>query len=386
LSGISHVNSKRISQKEGTVLLEKEYMRLAITLARGMKGQTTPNPPVGAVVVNDGAIVGLGAHLAYGEKHAEAIALDMAKEKAEGGTVYVTLEPCSHYGKTGPCADYLIDKKVRRVVIACRDVNEKVAGKGIARLQSAGIIVEEGFLFDEARSLYDVFFHFISRKRPFVTLKAAMSLDGKTATSSLESKWITNEAARMDAHAYRHEHDAILVGINTVLEDDPKLTNRLPEGRQPVRIVLDTDLRTPLAANVASDGLAETWIFVGSHIAASKIESFDSPHVRIIQMDDETVEIKRVLEWLGREQISSVLVEGGATINGSFLKDKLIDKLVIYMAPIVIGGEQAPGAFAGKGFARLKDALELHIQEVTMVEGQIKIVATKEENDVYGNR
>src|SRR5690625_982519 len=359
-------------------------MRLAIQLAKQLKGQTTPNPPVGAVVLKNGEIVGLGAHLTYGEAHAEVIALDMAGKKAKGATLYVTLEPCSHMGKTAPCADYIIQHQIKRVVIACKDQNEKVAGRGIEKLKQAGIEVEVGCLQEEAMELYDVFFHYISTNYPYVTLKTAISLDGKTATAAFESKWITNETARLDAHQYRHSHDAILVGVNTVLRDNPRLTTRVPGGKNPLRVILDTHLRTPTEANVVTDNQAETWIFVGSAVPAQKIETFSiKKFVRIIKMGSETIDVRQVLQHLAKQNISSVFVEGGATVNGSFLRERLVNQLIIYMAPIVIGGERAPNACSGEGFNHLTDALQLQIKEVDLLDGQMKIIATKEEPDVY---
>lgn len=373
--------------KGGMRLLKERYMRFAIELASQMKGQTTPNPPVGAVVVNDERIVGFGAHLAHGKEHAEVIAINMAAEKAIGSTVYVTLEPCSHYGKTAPCADYLISKGVRRVVVACMDPNEKVAGKGIEKLKAAGIAVEVGFLANEAKVLYDVFFHYISTNLPFITLKTAVSLDGKTATSSFDSKWITNKAARLDAHMYRHQHDAILVGVNTVINDNPRLTTRIDGGKSPLRIILDTNLRTPLEANIVTDNQADTWIFVGKNVSKERQEKYLKEHVRIIQLEEREVQIHNVLQRLGREKVTSVFVEGGATINSTFLKSRLINQLIMYMSPIIIGGHEAPGAFGGEGFTHLTDSLKLHIQQIEQIEGQIKIVATKEKeaNNVYRN-
>lgn len=361
-------------------------MRFAIQLASQIKGQTTPNPPVGAVVVNENKIVGIGAHLSYGEAHAEVIALDMAGEKARGATVYVTLEPCSHDGKTPPCANYLIERKVQRVVIACEDPNEKVAGKGIETLKAAGIDVKVGFLEEAAKTLYDKFFHYITTKLPYITVKSAVSLDGKTATSTLESKWITNEAARTDAHSYRHQHDAILVGVHTIIEDNPRLTTRIKGGRNPIRIILDTRLRTPINANVVTDQQAETWIFVGSHVSEEQINEFTKLGVRIYQMEGEKISIEKVLQKLGAEKVTSLLVEGGATVNSSFLQSMYINQLIMYISPIIIGGNMAPGAFGGQGFKRLADTLKLQIKEIKQMEGNIKIVATKEENDVYRNR
>ncbi|MEI3606357.1 bifunctional diaminohydroxyphosphoribosylaminopyrimidine deaminase/5-amino-6-(5-phosphoribosylamino)uracil reductase RibD [Pseudogracilibacillus sp. SE30717A] len=366
-------------------MLDEKYMRFAIQLAEQMKGQTTPNPPVGAVVVNNQTIVGFGAHMTSGEAHAEVIALEMAGENARGSTVYVTLEPCTHFGKTAPCADLLIEKQVKKVVIACIDVHDKVAGEGVAKLKDAGIEVETGYLRQEAIHLYDVFFYSITSKLPFVTVKTAVSLDGKTATVGQESKWITNKTARLDAHLYRHQHDAILVGVNTVIKDNPKLTTRIPGGRNPIRIILDTHLRTPTNAKIVTDGEAETWIFIGKRTPSSKLKKFTHSFVRIFQMEDETLEMRKVLEILSKENVSSLFVEGGATINGSLLKEKLINQLIIYMAPILIGGKDAPGPFGGEGFHHLRESYHLQISEITQIDDQIKIVAKKEDMNVHGN-
>lgn len=374
-------------KKGGIRLLDKTYMQFALQLAKSVKGQTTPNPPVGAVVVKDGAIIGMGAHLKYKEAHAEVIALQMAGEEAEGATLFVTLEPCSHHGKTPPCADLIITKKIKRVVIACKDQHEKVAGKGIEKLMQAGIDVEVGLLQEEALQLYDVFFHYINKQMPYVTVKSAVSLDGKTATSTGDSKWITNEAARLDVHHYRHLHDAILVGINTVLQDNPRLTTRIPHGKNPIRLILDTHLQTPIDAHIVTDEVAETWIFVSNQVTKAEKNKFSSNRfVRIISIDNEKINVKEVLQILANENITSVFVEGGATINDAFLQQKLINQFILYIAPIVIGGKEAKTSFAGKGFQKLKDALELHIKQVEMIDQNIKIVAErKDEADVYRN-
>lgn len=235
------------------------FMQTALSLAKTIVEQTNPNPPVGAVIVKDGQTVGMGAHLKAGEAHAEVHALGMAGERTKGATLYVTLEPCSHFGRTPPCANLIIEKGVDRVVIATLDPNNKVTGKGVEKLRNSGIQVDVGILAKEAHTLNKQFFHYIRAQTPFVTLKSAMSLDGKIATVTGESRWITGEEARKDAHYYRHTHDAILVGVNTVLKDKPHLTTRLPlGGKNPIRIILDTHLHTPLEANVVTDREAKT--------------------------------------------------------------------------------------------------------------------------------
>lgn len=368
---------------------DKDYMQFALTLAGKASGQTSPNPLVGAVVVKGGDIIGFGAHLKAGEAHAEVNALRMAGDQARDATIYVTLEPCSHSGKTAPCADLLIEKGIKHAVIACVDPNEKIAGKGIEKLCQAGIHVEIGILKQEAEELNKVFFHYIKNKTPYVTMKSAISLDGKTATVTGESKWITGEAARLDVHHYRHHHDAILVGVNTVLTDNPSLTTRLPEGgKNPVRIILDTTLRTPIDAKAVTDQEAETWIFVGEKVSEQEKEMFiKKPLVRVIQLEGEQINLDDVLQIVGREGMMSLFIEGGAEINGSFLKSKNINQVVTYIAPKLIGGKTAPTSFAGMGFQAMEDILSLEIKHVERMGDDIKIVAEPREEDanVYGD-
>jgi diaminohydroxyphosphoribosylaminopyrimidine deaminase/5-amino-6-(5-phosphoribosylamino)uracil reductase len=355
---------------------DEQYMRTALEIAKAGIGQTSPNPVVGAVVVKDGEVVGLGAHLKAGEPHAEVHAIRMAGEKAKGATVYVTLEPCSHYGKTPPCADLLIETGVRRVVIATTDPNPLVAGKGIAKLQKAGIEVQLGVMKEEADELNRVFFHYIATKTPFVTLKYASSLDGKIATSTGESKWITSEAAREDVHRYRAVHDAILVGVNTVIADNPSLTVRLPEGgKNPIRIVLDTHLRTPLDANVIRDGAAETWIVVGSEVSDEKKKRYENEKVQIISLGTPYIDIKELLRVLGEKRITSLFVEGGSHVHDSFIQAGAVNEIVAYFAPKIIGGKQAPTPIGGVGFANMADVMELQIRQVERIGPDIKIVA-----------
>lgn len=356
-------------------MTDQEYMRIALQLAEGTSGQTSPNPMVGAVVVKDGNIVGMGAHLRAGEEHAEVHALHMAGEKAKGATVYVTLEPCSHFGKTPPCCELLIKNGVKRVVIATLDCNPLVSGNGKKRLEEAGIVVTTGILESEATLLNRFFFHYMKTKRPFVTIKTAMSLDGKTATVTGESKWITGEEARADVHQYRHTHDAILVGVNTVIADNPHLTTRIPNGgKHPIRVILDTHLRTPPSSHVITDGLAPTWIFVGKDVNKEKIASYESEHIAIFQMKTKQIEIEDLLFFLGEKQILSLFVEGGQSIHASFLQTKHFNEIITYISPILIGGNDAPTLFGGNGFAALQDALSLEIQEMKQIGDDIKIV------------
>ncbi|MFJ8240875.1 bifunctional diaminohydroxyphosphoribosylaminopyrimidine deaminase/5-amino-6-(5-phosphoribosylamino)uracil reductase RibD [Bacillus tropicus] len=358
-------------------MTDQEYMRIALQLAKGTSGQTSPNPMVGAVVVKDGNIVGMGAHLRAGEEHAEVHALHMAGEKAKGATVYVTLEPCSHFGKTPPCCDLLLKKGVKRVVIATLDCNPLVSGNGKRRLEEAGIEVTTGVLEAEAVLLNRYFFHYMKTKRPFVTIKTAMSLDGKTATVAGESKWITGEEARADVHQYRHTHDAILVGVSTVIADNPHLTTRIPNGGQnPIRVILDTHLRTPPSSHVITDSLAPTWIMVGRDVNKEKIASYESENITIFQMKTKQIEIQDVLDLLGEKQILSLFVEGGQTVHANFLQTKYFNEIVTYISPKLIGGSNAPTLFGGNGFSKLQDALSLKIQEMKQIGDDIKIVAS----------
>ncbi|RSK27510.1 bifunctional diaminohydroxyphosphoribosylaminopyrimidine deaminase/5-amino-6-(5-phosphoribosylamino)uracil reductase RibD [Bacillus sp. HMF5848] len=358
-------------------MTDSEYMQLAIQLAESTKGQTSPNPVVGAVVVKNHQVVGMGAHLRAGEGHAEVHAMQMAGEKAKGATIYVTLEPCSHYGRTPPCSDLLIKSEVRRVVIATTDPNPLVAGKGIERLRNAGIEVELGILKKEADSLNEVFFHFIAKQIPYVTLKTAMSLDGKIATHTGDSKWITSETARHDVHQYRHQHDAILVGVNTVIKDNPSLTTRLPHGggKNPIRIILDTNLRTPEQSRVIQDGQAETWIITGKNVTSARRDLLNHGHVKVFTMDRTNIEVKDLLIMLGKHNITSLFVEGGAAVNESFVKANAFQQIIAYIAPKLIGGKYAPTPIGGEGFAEIAETTNLSIESMSSIGSDIKIIA-----------
>ncbi|WP_088102302.1 bifunctional diaminohydroxyphosphoribosylaminopyrimidine deaminase/5-amino-6-(5-phosphoribosylamino)uracil reductase RibD [Halalkalibacter urbisdiaboli] len=356
---------------------DEDYMRLALQLAEGTRGQTSPNPMVGSVVVKDGQIVGMGAHLKAGEGHAEVQALKMAGDKAYGATIYVTLEPCSHYGKTPPCADLIIERGLKRVVIAMVDPNPAVAGKGVEKLRKAGIKVKIGVCEQESRDLNQVFFHYIKTKKPFVTLKSATTLDGKTATVTGKSKWITGPPSREDVHHYRHTHDAILVGSGTVIADNPSLTTRLPNGgKNPVRVILDRQLRTPLDANIVTDGEAPTWIMTTKAASQEKEKLLQEKGVTIIRVD--AFSISSVLEELGRRSITSVFVEGGAEVNGGFLQEKQVNQVITYIAPKLFGGAGAPSVIGGEGVSEVDEALKFVIQNVVKIGDDVKIVSVRE--------
>jgi diaminohydroxyphosphoribosylaminopyrimidine deaminase / 5-amino-6-(5-phosphoribosylamino)uracil reductase len=336
------------------------YMDLALNNAKAMKGQTDPNPLVGSVIVNDNRVVGIGAHLKAGEPHAEIHAIRMAGEKAKGGTIYVTLEPCSHHGRTGPCAIAIVEAGIKKVVIATLDPNPIVAGNGVKILQEAGIEVIVGVREEESQRMNEVFNKFIVEKKPFVTLKAGITLDGKIATHTSDSKWITSEDARTDVHHLRNENMAILVGANTVIKDNPELTTRIPNGRNPIRVVLDSTLKIPLDSKLLTDKLAETWIFTSEKYDVEKKKVLEELGITVFHTTGSRhVDPNQVVEVLGEKLVSSLLIEGGGTINGSFLENKLIDKVVLYFAPKLVGGQNAPTFLEGTGVEKMRDAVEL---------------------------
>ncbi|MGG3467138.1 bifunctional diaminohydroxyphosphoribosylaminopyrimidine deaminase/5-amino-6-(5-phosphoribosylamino)uracil reductase RibD [Neobacillus pocheonensis] len=351
------------------------YMDLALKNASAMKGQTDPNPLVGSVIVNDNRVVGIGAHLKAGEPHAEIHALRMAGEKAKGGTIYVTLEPCSHHGRTGPCAVAIVEAGLKRVVIATLDPNPVVSGNGVKILEDAGIEVITGVREKESQQMNEVFNKFIVQKKPFVTLKSGITLDGKIATHTSHSKWITSPEAREDVHHLRNENMAILVGVNTVIKDDPELTTRIPNGRNPIRIILDSTLKVPLESKVLTDNLAETWIFTSENYDKKKEQTLKSLGIKVFQTSGKKhVDPNDVVHTLGENLISSLLIEGGGTINASFLENKLIDKVVLYFAPKLIGGQNAPTFLEGAGFEKMSDAVELSDGTFTKVGPDFKFV------------
>ncbi|HLX52645.1 MAG TPA: bifunctional diaminohydroxyphosphoribosylaminopyrimidine deaminase/5-amino-6-(5-phosphoribosylamino)uracil reductase RibD [Aquella sp.] len=357
---------------------DKYYMNLALDLARTGIGYTSPNPCVGSVIVKNGQIIGTGAHLQAGLEHAEVAAIQMAGKNASGSTLYVTLEPCNHHGKTPPCTEAIINSGISRVIVATLDPNPLVSGKGIKALEDAGIAVEIGLLQEEADKLNDIFFHYISTRTPFITLKCGMSLDAKLATKNMESKWITNSSSRSDAHYYRHTHDAILVGINTILADNPSLTYRgeLPSSGKLVRIILDTHLRTPLDAKIVTDKSHPTWIIIGNNVTPAQIAKYSN--VKIIQMKDNHIDLVQLMKQLGELQITSILVEGGHTVLTSFLELGLFNQIVAYIAPLLIGGKSAPGLFMGEGFGKLSDALKLKYEHVQIIDNDLKLVLNKD--------
>ena len=356
--------------------LDESYMREALRIAEYARGRTSPNPLVGAVIVRDGAIVASGWHRAAGEPHAEIHALRMAGELARGATLYVTLEPCAHHGRTGPCAEAVIAAGLARVVVALSDPNPLVAGRGIHLLTAAGIEVTTGVCEDEARRQNEIFLKWVTTKRPFVTLKTAMTLDGKIASHTGASRWITGAAARARVHAYRNEYDAILVGIGTVLADDPSLTTRLEHGtgKNPLRIVLDSEARTPLDAKLVADGAAPTIIVVSERADHRRVNLLRACGAEVVTLGAQRVDIAALLDYLGARDITSLFVEGGAAVNWSLLAGGSVDKVHAFIAPMLMGGETAKTPIGGTGFDSPQTALRL--RDVTVEQLGADILVT----------
>ena len=338
------------------------YMQLALEEALKAEGNTSPNPMVGCVLVNDeGELVAKGYHHKAGEPHAEVMALREAGKAAVGCTAYVTLEPCSHFGKTGPCCRALFAAGIKKVVVACGDPNPKVAGKGLKYLEDMGVEVITGVCEKEALRLNERFFTWITKRRPFITLKYAMTLDGKIATSTGDSKWITGEEARTYAHRLRKQHDAVLVGIGTVLADDPELTTRMVQGKNPIRIVLDAKLQTNIM-NAVLNPAAPTIIVTSLEADEDKAALFSVlPNVEILRLPFENgrVDIKLLIEELAAREITSLLVEGGSSVLGAFKDAGLADRICAFVAPKLLGGRDSLTAVGGTGCELMQDAWSL---------------------------
>lgn len=375
-----------MNRKNGDFLsYDEKYMRLAMQLAGNAIGRTSPNPLVGAVIVKDNRVVGCGWHRKAGTPHAEVHALNQAGELAQGADVYVTLEPCAHYGKTPPCAKALVEAKVKNVYGGLLDVNPKVAGKGFKILEDAGIHVEYGFLQDELRKQNEVFFKWIEHKKPFVVLKAAMTLDGKIATATGQSKWITNETSRAYGYKLRDIYDGIMVGINTVIEDNPMLTSRVDGGKNPIRIVVDSSLKIDINANVVQDKSAKTIVATTDKADKDKILKLQAQDVDVIVVDkdeNDKVDIEKLLNILGQQNICSILVEGGATLSGSFVAKKLVDKVYFFIAPKIVGGKEAKTPVAGTGILNLQEALALKDIQIEKLEEDILIIGRVDKDKV----
>ena len=356
------------------MMTDENYMREALRIAKNSIGRTSPNPMVGAIIVKENRIIAEGWHRQVGTEHAEIHALKMAGELAKGATMYVTLEPCSHFGKTPPCANAIVDAGIKKVFAAMSDPNPKVSGNGFKILRDSGIDVEVGLLEDEARWLNEIFLKWVTTKLPFVTIKTAMTFDGKIATSTGQSKWITSESSRQRVHEMRDIHDAVMVGIGTVLNDNPILTARIYGGKNPIRIIVDSNARTPLSSNVVTNHQAKTIIAVTKNAPQGRIEALKNHGVEIIFAgDDSQVDLNILTNELASREITSIFVEGGGTLNFSLLENDLVDKMYAFIAPKIIGGRESITSVEGIGFKNISDAITLKNISTEMIENDILI-------------
>ncbi|WP_370543349.1 bifunctional diaminohydroxyphosphoribosylaminopyrimidine deaminase/5-amino-6-(5-phosphoribosylamino)uracil reductase RibD [Geobacter sp. OR-1] len=340
--------------------IHHRFMRQALVLARKGVGKTSPNPAVGCVIVRDGQVVGKGWHRRAGTPHAEVHALQDAGELARGGDVYVTLEPCSHFGKTPPCADALVRAGVARVFVGMVDPNPKVSGRGIEKVKAAGIEVAVGILEEQCRAVNNPFIKHITTGLPYVTLKSAMTLDGKTATATGDSRWVTGDASRRLVHRMRAVSDAIMVGIGTVLADDPLLTCRIRKGCDPVRVIVDSKLSIPLLAQVFTVASSARTVIATITADPAKVRAIEAlgAEVLICRAIGERVDLRDLMARLGESGIQSVLLEGGAGLAGEMLAAGLIDRCLFFYAPKLVGGDGV-GLFAANGVERMGDAVKI---------------------------
>ncbi len=353
-------------------------MDMALDLARRGTGWTSPNPMVGAVVVRDGQVVGKGFHERVGEPHAEPNAIDAAGPAAAGATLYVTLEPCNHTGRTPPCTEKILSASIKKVVVAMDDPNPDVSGGGNRRLREAGVEVVSGVRESEARQLNEIFIKYIRTKSPFVLVKCAATLDGRIATRTGDSKWVSGEASRAYVHGLRHAYDGILVGVGTVLADDPSLTARRPglESRDPVRIILDARLDIPPQRKVLASGpAAGTVIVCGPEPPADKRSAIEKTGARVLEapLSGGRIDMARLMPFLGEMGITSLLIEGGGTVLGSAFAAGIVDKVTFFYAPRILGGDDGVPVCRGRGPERMADALRLVDVSVRRFDGDVMI-------------
>jgi diaminohydroxyphosphoribosylaminopyrimidine deaminase/5-amino-6-(5-phosphoribosylamino)uracil reductase len=344
--------------------IDLAYMEMAYGLAEKARGRSSPNPLVGSVIVRGGRIVGCGYHEEAGKPHAEIMALRQAGRRAEGATIYITLEPCVHWGRTPPCVDSLLTAGLRRAVISAYDANPIVHRKGVRRLRAAGLDVTVGLLQEKNARLNEIYIKYITQKRPFVTLKAALSLDGKTASRTGDSRWISAAGTRDYIHLLRGEYDALMVGVNTLIRDDPLLTVRHPNwgDKKITRVILDSKLRFPLAARILSTlERGRIIVFAEDGVSSAKVERLIKKGVEVVLTPRPLMNggVEVVLAELGKREIAGLLVEGGSRVHTSFIEQKLADKIVLTLSPKLIGGRDAPGFWAGEGVEKVRAALTL---------------------------
>lgn len=365
---------------------DSDYMRRAIFLAKKAEGFTSPNPLVGAVIVKDSRIIGEGYHRKYGELHAERDALRSCTESPKGADIYVTLEPCCHYGKQPPCTEAIIEAGIKRVVVGSRDPNPLVHGKGNEMLQSHGITVETDFLREECDAMNYVFFHYITTKTPYVVMKYAMTMDGKIAAYTGDSKWVTGTEARKRVHEDRHRYSAIMAGVGTVLADDPSLTCRLEGKKSPVRIICDSKLRTPLSSTVVETANEVRTVIATTCTDTSRHEPYINKGCEIITVNerDGHTDLRELMKKLGEKKIDSVLLEGGGTLNWSAVSQGIINRVQTYIAPKIIGGEGALSPVRGAGYERMNQALKLSHRSIEKL-GEDYLIESEVVDYVYGD-
>lgn len=376
-------------------MTDQEYMLRAIQLAKKGEGWTNPNPMVGAVIVKDGRIIGEGYHKKCGELHAERNAIASLTESAEGATIYVTLEPCCHYGKTPPCTEAIIEQKIKKVVIGSRDPNPKVAGKGAQILRESGITVVQDFMREECDRLNPVFFQYITTKTPYVVMKYAMTLDGKIATKTGASKWITGETARQEVQHMRHRYMGIMAGIGTVLADDPMLNVRVEGWKSPVRILCDSSLRIPLDSQIVRSAKEYRTIvaYAGreeneeiTEKITKKIEQLHAKGVDTVCCPDEKgqIDLKKLMTYLGNEGIDSILLEGGGTLNDSALRAGIVKEVHCFIASKLFGGKNSKTPVEGIGIGLPSEALKLKCTDICRIGEDIRIICQVCEKEQEG--
>ena len=365
---------------------DTEYMRLAIELAKQGCGWTSPNPMVGAVIVKDGKIIGQGWHVKHGQLHAERHALKNCTASPKGATMYVTLEPCCHYGSQPPCTDAILEAGIAKVVVGANDPNPLVAGKGLEILRSHGVEVVTDFLAEECEAINQVFFHFIRTQMPYVVMKYAMTIDGKIATYTGESKWITGEEARKRVHHDRHRYSAIMVGIGTVIADDPMLNCRIDGGKNPIRIICDTSLRIDINSQIVRTAHDIPTIIATSCEDRARWKLYEQTGCQVwhISQKDGHLDLKELIVRLGQAKIDSVLLEGGSTLNWAALEAGIVQKVQAYIAPKLFGGSAAKTPIAGIGIAHPDKAIQLSNINISII-GEDILVESEVTDNIYRN-
>lgn len=358
-------------------VVQEKYMHLAMRLAQKGKGKTSPNPMVGALVVKNNRIIGKGYHQKAGTNHAEVIALDEAAKSAEGSTLYVTLEPCTHFGRTPPCVDRIIKSQVKEVIVGMIDPNPLNNGRGVAILKTHKIKVKVGVLEDELSKINEAFVKYITKRIPFLTIKVAQSLDGKVATKTGDSKWITSDKSRAYAHRIRQDYDAIMVGVNTILRDNPKLDAWF-SAKQPIKIVVDSQLSTPEDANIFSKNSSVIIVTLpdkpGQETENRKILE---QKAKILEVKEKSgqINLKDMMKKLAQLEITDILVEGGGTLIGSLFDEALVDKILFFISPKIIGGKEAISSVMGKGINRMDKAIKLKDVQLKRMGGDFLVEA-----------